>query len=105
MDSRLTKFLMCEYCKFNVIMSFVSKKNNLCFLGTCIYKNIEFVGLNLTTLMVSNFEECKLSCSNDKGCSFFTLYTNNKCNLIGKQVDIRKKSGVFSGAMEDVCSK
>jgi hypothetical protein len=76
----------------------------LLFLGHCAYKDLEFVGSDLKTLTLTNFDDCKTSCSQYKDCSFFTI-TKSKCNLKGKNVEIRKRSGVVSGATDEICSK
>lgn len=61
------------------------------------------MGSDLKTLNLGNFEDCKTSCSEYRECSFFTI-NKNKCNLKGKNVEIRKKTGVVSGATNEICS-
>ncbi len=44
------------------------------------------------------------SSSQLKDCSFFTI-DKSRCHLKAKDVEIRKKAGVVSGATDEICSK
>ena len=74
------------------------------FLGSCIYVNLEFKGGDLSVIPSLNVAACKRQCEKLKGCTFFSV-NKMACILKDSNVEIRKKSGVISGATDSTCGK